>query len=79
MRPNGGAVVQQTKKWSDRSPLEKRAVIAVSTVSVAVTTWAAVDLILRDSVLVRGPKLLWFGALVVQPVGPVGYLFFGRK
>jgi len=67
------------KKWNELSPRAQRAVMAVSVVELAVTAWAAVDLIRRDSARVKGPKLLWAGVLIVQPFGPPSYLIFGRK
>ena len=38
-----------------------------------------VDLMRRPASQVRGPKLLWAAGFVVQPVGPVAYLLWGRR
>jgi hypothetical protein len=43
------------------------------------TTVAMVDLARRPRSRVRGPKLAWVAAAVVQPFGPVAYLLFGRR
>jgi hypothetical protein len=51
----------------------------LGTVELVLTVTAAVDLLRRPAESVRGPKLAWAAALVVQPVGPISYLVFGRR
>jgi hypothetical protein len=70
---------RQNKSWREMSPLQRKAVVAGGLVELVVTAIAARDLYRRHSSQVRGPKALWFGALAVQPLGPIGYLLFGRK
>jgi hypothetical protein len=48
-------------------------------VELVATTAAAIDLIHRPRGEVRGPKLLWWPALTVQPFGPLAYLALGRR
>jgi hypothetical protein len=67
------------KKWSDMSRGQKVAVVGLGTVELVLTVTAAVDLLRRPAEAVRGPKLLWAAALVVQPVGPISYLALGRR
>ena len=67
------------KKWSDLSATQQRAIVVGATLEVIVTTVALVDLVRRPPSRVRGPKLLWWAAMVVQPVGPVAYLVAGRR
>ncbi|WP_235736710.1 PLDc N-terminal domain-containing protein [Nocardioides alcanivorans] len=67
------------KNWSDLSPTQQKAVVAVAVAEVALTAWVLRDLKRRDSAQVRGPKLLWRAASAVQPFGPLGYLAFGRR
>ena len=67
------------KSWSDLTPWQQRLVIAGGAVELVLTTTAARDLARRDTSGVRGPKALWAAALVVQPVGPLAYLWVGRR
>ena len=72
-------MTRKKKRWSDLSSAQQKAAIAVGVVELVVTARALRDLARRPSEQVRGPKLLWVLACFVQPVGPVGYLAFGRK
>lgn len=67
------------KSWSDLSPVQRKAVVAAAAAELVATTWAARDLRKRPASDVRGPKLLWGAALVVQPFGPLAYLTLGRR
>ena len=67
------------KKWSELTPTQQRLIIAGGAVEVVLTTAALVSLARRPSAAVRGPKAVWLAALVVQPVGPLAYLAFGRR
>lgn len=67
------------KKWSELSQGQQMAIVGMAAVEVALTVTAAVDLWRRPAQEVRGPKLVWAAALVVQPFGPVSYLALGRK
>lgn len=67
------------RKWSDLSRGQKAAVVGLGAVEVVLTATAAVDLLRRPAAAVRGPKLAWAGALVVQPFGPIAYLALGRR
>jgi hypothetical protein len=69
----------EKKQWSEMSPTQKGLIVAGGTVELVLTTWAAIDLIKRPGEQVRGPKLLWAPALIVQPVGPIAYLVIGRR
>lgn len=66
------------QSWSDLSSTRRRVIIAAGVVEVVLTSVAAVDLIRRPAEQVRGPKLLWAPALLIQPVGPIAYLSLGR-
>ncbi|MCB9412084.1 MAG: PLDc_N domain-containing protein [Actinobacteria bacterium] len=66
------------KSWSELTPGQRRVIAAGAVIEVILTAAAAVDLVRRPAEQVRGPKLLWVPALVVQPVGPIAYFAFGR-
>jgi hypothetical protein len=67
------------RKWSDLTPRQRGAVVVLGAVEVVLTTIALRDLARRDAAEVRGPKLLWRAACLVQPFGPVSYLVLGRR
>ena len=67
------------RSWSDLSPQARTGIVIVAAVEAVLTTTALRDLHSRNSSEVKGPKFLWRLALLVQPVGPIGYLLLGRK
>jgi len=70
--------MQEKRKWSDFSPVQQRAIAISAGVELVLTTVALLDLVRRPAGQVRGPKALWALGMFVQPVGPIGYLAFGR-
>jgi Phospholipase_D-nuclease N-terminal len=68
-----------TRRWSDLTGTQQKAIIAAAAVEVALTTTALFDLRRRPAAQVRGPKPLWALACFVQPAGPVAYLLLGRR
>jgi hypothetical protein len=71
--------MSEKKSWADLTPTQRSAIIAGGAVELVLTVVAFRDLMRRPSQAVRGPKLLWTAAFVVQPFGPLGYLAFGRR
>jgi hypothetical protein len=71
--------MKQKKRWSDFTRNQRVAVVAAAAVEVVLTTAALVDLARRPSAQVRGFKPLWLLGCVVQPIGPIAYLKFGRR
>jgi hypothetical protein len=67
------------RTWAELTPTQQRLVVVGGAVEVAMTTWCLRDLARRPAERVRGPKLLWVPAMVVQPVGPLAYLVWGRR
>jgi len=65
--------------WSELSPTTRVAIVAGGLAELVVTSIALRDLVRRPAALVRGPKLLWFLGLFVQPVGAPLYLAVGRR
>jgi hypothetical protein len=86
LRSDSEKLTRQTEKWADakekwhRMPgWQQAGVVALGVAEVVLTARAAVDLARRDGTGVRGPKLLWWPVLTVQPFGQVAYLWWGRK
>lgn len=67
------------RKWSDLTPTQQRLIVVAGAVEAVLTTVALRDLGRRPASAVRGSKLLWRLACVVQPVGPIAYLSLGRR
>ncbi|MFI7700666.1 PLD nuclease N-terminal domain-containing protein [Nonomuraea sp. NPDC049480] len=66
-------------RWDEMSNKQQGALIALTSIEVALTAAAAVDLCFRPRGDVRGRKGLWWLAIFVQPVGPIAYLLWGRR
>ena len=54
------------------------AILVGTVIEVVLITVALTDLARRPRTQVRGPKPLWVLGCIVQPVGPIAYLAFGR-
>jgi hypothetical protein len=67
------------RRWRDLSPGQRSFILGLGAMELVTTTVAMVDLARRPRELVRGPKLAWVAAAVVQPFGPVAYLLLGRR
>lgn len=72
-------MTRQRRRWRDLTPQQRRAISVAGTVQAllqAATWW---DLWRRPADGVRGRKLAWFAASLVQWVGPLAYWVRGRK
>lgn len=67
------------KKWSELSTLQKRAIYWAGAAEMVMTATALLDLARRPAGEVRGPKVLWVLAFLVQPFGPIAYFAAGRR
>ena len=67
------------KKWADLSSGQRKAVVALGVVEVALATAAYVDLIRRPAEQVNGGKGKWAAIILVNIVGPITYFARGRK
>jgi hypothetical protein len=67
------------KRWSELSPEARTAIVVGGVLEVIVTSVALRDLRRRPRGDVRGWKPLWLLGFAVQPVGPLLYLFVGRR
>ncbi|OJF14754.1 PLD nuclease N-terminal domain-containing protein [Couchioplanes caeruleus] len=65
--------------WSDLPRWQKAGTLIVAPAEIVLTALAVADLIRRPSAEVRGPKALWWAGLLVQPLGPIAYLAWGRS
>lgn len=67
------------RSWSELNGTQRTFILIGSAVEIALTTAAAIDLVKRPPTAIRGPKPLWFAALLIQPVGPIAYFLAARK
>jgi hypothetical protein len=67
------------KRWSELSSAQQTAVLTLASIEMALTATAAVDLVRRPADQVHGRKGVWALALLVQPVGPIAYLWTHRR
>lgn len=70
---------KRKKKWHELTSAQQTAIIVAGVIEFVVTGIALNDLIHRSSTEVRGRKMLWGMAFVVQPIGPLAYLTVGRS
>jgi hypothetical protein len=66
-------------RWSDLSPAQRRAIIAVGAVQNSLLVAALVDIVRRPARKIRGDKRLWAAASFVSWIGPISYFTYGRK
>lgn len=67
------------KKWSDLTSGQRKAMIALGTVEVALAGAAYIDLIRRPVDQVNGSKGKWAAIIAINIVGPIAYFTRGRK
>jgi len=67
------------RRWSDLSPAARIAIVLAGIVELILTTIALRDLTRRSGKDVRGGKLPWLLAFLVQPFGPLAYFAVGRR
>lgn len=67
------------KTWAELSRAQRRVVVAVGTVEAVMTLAVWRDLAKRPSSRIRGSKLSWALAALIQPVGPLAYFARGRR
>ena len=68
-----------TRRWSDLSPVQRAAVLAVGTLQFTLQAFALRDLKRRPAGQVRGPKPAWVAAPFINFLGPLAYLRWGRR
>lgn len=67
------------RHWRDLSTGQRVAFLAMSLTQFGLAAAAWIDLARRPQEEVNGRKPLWALAIAVNFVGPITYLFFGRR
>ena len=65
-------------RWSDLSGKQQALALSAGVAEAILTSIALIDIARRPTRQIRGGKLRWVLASVVQPLGPLAYLSFGR-
>jgi hypothetical protein len=65
--------------WSELTTAQRRGVLALGAVEVALAGAAWTDLVRRPAETVNGRKSWWALAIAVNFVGPLAYFRWGRK
>ena len=67
------------RKWKGLTPTQRGFVIVGAVVHITLLAVAQRDLSRRPPELIRGPKGLWRMVTMINVLGPLAYLVFGRK
>jgi hypothetical protein len=73
------AAMNRRPQWNDLSPQQQRGIVVGGIVELVLTAFVLADLAKRPADAVRGSKIAWALACVVQPFGPLAYLLLGRR
>jgi hypothetical protein len=68
-----------TKRWNELSQRQRGIIVGSGVVQLILLVVALADLRRRPPDQVNGPKPLWLAVSLVNFVGPLAYLAFGRK
>ena len=72
-------MARRKKRWSELGRSQQRLIVAGGVVELVLTAVATRDLLGRPADQIRGRKSLWLLSFVVQPFGPIAYLYRGRQ
>ena len=67
------------RRWADLDQSQQIAIAAGAVAELVLTAAAVLDLRRRPASAIRGGKVLWLLAFVVQPFGPLAYFSLGRR
>jgi len=79
MARNGATFADAERKWAELSDRQRAWLLAAAAAELSLKVAALIDIKRRPADRIRGPKVLWRAAMVVNLLGPVSYFAFGRK
>ncbi|MGW4213636.1 PLDc N-terminal domain-containing protein [Lentzea sp. NPDC004789] len=68
-----------TRRWNDLTEAQRRTLLTMGVVQVVMAGAAWTDLAMRPREFVRGRKLWWALAILVNFAGPLAYFRWGRR
>ncbi len=69
----------QAKQWQDFTDRQKRGIVVVGVLQLALLAAALIDLRRRPAEDINGSKRLWTMVVFINGIGPIAYVVFGRK
>lgn len=72
-------MARKKKSWRELTPAARFGTILVGAAQLALLTAAQRDISRRPAEQIRGSKILWRFATLVNFIGPSSYFAFGRK
>jgi hypothetical protein len=67
------------RKWSELTEAQRRTFVTMGVVQVLLAAAAWADLALRPREFVRGRKVWWALAILINFAGPLAYFRWGRR
>ncbi len=67
------------QRWKDLTPAQRAGLVAATVIQLTLLVIAQKDLGDRGPDDLRGPKLVWRMAVLVNFVGPIAYFVFGIR
>lgn len=72
-------MMKQQKQWKDLATATKIRMMIMGVIQVALLVAALWDIRQRPAEGIKGDKKVWVGIAFINFVGPLAYVFFGRK
>jgi Phospholipase_D-nuclease N-terminal len=70
---------QWAQQWARLSERQRTLLVGAAAAELSLKIAALVDIARRPAEQIRGPKMLWRAAMVVNLLGPLSYFLFGRR
>ena len=69
----------QPKQWQDLTDRQKRGIVLLGALQIALLVAALIDLRRRPADAINGSKRLWTAVVFINGIGPIAYFVVGRK
>ena len=69
----------QSKQWQDLTDRQKRGIVVLGVLQLALLAAALIDIRRRPAEEINGSKRLWTMVVFINGIGPIAYFVFGRK
>lgn len=69
----------QPKQWQDLTDRQKRGIVVLGVLQLALLAAALIDIRRRPAEEINGSKRLWTMVVFINGIGPIAYFVFGRK
>ena len=69
----------QPKQWQDFTDRQKRGIVVVGVLQLALLAAALIDIRRRPTEDINGSKRLWTLVVFINGIGPIAYFLLGRK